>query len=221
MKGLLYKDWVLIRKMGLQALIPLVVGIIILYSGEDKYFFIAYTSMVGFLSIISTITYDEYDNGMPMLLSLPYTRQDYVRAKYLLAGLAMLVLLIVEVSLISGMAALKGIENFVFLDNFLEIVVVLSLASIICWILIPVQLKYGAKKSMLAIVIVGGIVFIAGLGIAFLVKKYDLLNTARLKYILDFLANDWNVFFILSITMATFMGLSYLISTKVMQKREY
>ncbi|MGX7109354.1 ABC-2 transporter permease [Facklamia miroungae] len=221
MKGLLYKDWLLIRKMGLRFLIPVVVGIIVLYSGNDKLFFMTYTSMVGIFSIVSTISYDEYDNGMPLLLSLPYTRQDYVRSKYLFAVITIITLLIFEVGLISGMAIFKNIEEFSFTDNFFEILSTLVVSSAMCWILLPIYLKYGVKKAMIAMVVVGGLLFGGIMGVLYLIREFKLISLDQIQFLQNFLANDWNVFFLLILVIVGMMGISYYISSRIMQKREY
>ena len=40
------------------------------------------TTLILSIFSITSITYDEYDNGMPFLFTLPITRREYVRVKY-------------------------------------------------------------------------------------------------------------------------------------------
>ncbi len=82
MKGLLIKDFKLMEARGLLLIfIVAAYTVLQLYLGKSE-MGVAFTTLMFAGFSISTITYDEYDNGMPFLLMLPITRREYVREKF-------------------------------------------------------------------------------------------------------------------------------------------
>lgn len=62
------------------------IGVIYLFSGKSMdggSFFTAYMMFVGIGLSAGTISYDTSDHGMQFLLTLPVTRREYVKEKYL------------------------------------------------------------------------------------------------------------------------------------------
>ena len=81
MLGMMQKDLCLLLQRS-RAMITIVgVGILIGFS-TDGSFMTGYLSMISAILAIGTISYDEFDNGYPFLMTLPITRKGYVLAKY-------------------------------------------------------------------------------------------------------------------------------------------
>ena len=76
------KDLCLLLQRSRAMIIMVGVGVIIGFS-TDGGFLIGYLTMISAILSIGTISYDEFDNGYPFLLTLPVTRKSYVMAKYL------------------------------------------------------------------------------------------------------------------------------------------
>ena len=87
MKGLLIKDLRLMVKQ--QKIFSSVVFIAVLLAvvTGNTFFIISYMTFVASLFTLTSISYDEFDNGNAFLFSLPITRRMYVKEKY---GVAML-----------------------------------------------------------------------------------------------------------------------------------
>ena len=87
MKGLLIKDLRLMVKQ--QKIFSSVVFIAVLLAvvTGNTFFIIRYMTFVASLFTLTSISYDEFDNGNAFLFSLPITRRMYVKEKY---GVAML-----------------------------------------------------------------------------------------------------------------------------------
>lgn len=146
MKGLLIKD---IRLMAKQKtfFVSLVCVVCILLTTSQQMTFLAgfATFMGGWLSI-TTISYDEFDNGYSFLFTLPIDRKDYVREKYvfglLAEGLGCLVSLLVI--LVHGAVAGKAycVKDVlpVAVGAFIGCFLFLSFS-------IPAYLKFGAEKG--------------------------------------------------------------------------
>ena len=83
MKGLFIKDMRLILTMRQQLIIFLAVCAMIAFTAEGS-FVVGYTSgLLGILGL-STLGFDEHENGFPFLFSLPVDTKTYVNEKYLL-----------------------------------------------------------------------------------------------------------------------------------------
>jgi hypothetical protein len=88
MKGLLIKDFNLLKKRGIFFLV-FIAGYAVYqlgtFNSEAAVGFA--TLMIGVFSL-TTINYDEYENGMLFLFTLPFRRIDYVREKYIFGFLS-------------------------------------------------------------------------------------------------------------------------------------
>ncbi len=82
MKGLLIKDFKLLKNQGQFFGIIVLISILCMFLYDDVTFAISYMAIIFSLFTLSTIGYDEYNNGMAYLFTLPFSRRDYVREKY-------------------------------------------------------------------------------------------------------------------------------------------
>ena len=84
MKGLLVKDFklMMLQKNFLLLILAIVIGMMIL--SDDMVFPIGFLSFIASLFTVSTISYDDFDNGNAFLFTLPITRNNYVIEKYFL-----------------------------------------------------------------------------------------------------------------------------------------
>ena len=82
MKGLLIKDFRLMKVQKSFFLLIAVIGVWGTLLSEDVTFAIGFLTFVMSLFSVSSISYDEFDNGNAFLFSLPITRTTYVVEKY-------------------------------------------------------------------------------------------------------------------------------------------
>ena len=86
MRGLLRKDLELARLNIKIWGVLFFIGVIYLFRGKSMdggSFFTAYMMFVSIGLSAGTISYDTSDHGMQFLLTLPVTRREYVKEKYL------------------------------------------------------------------------------------------------------------------------------------------
>ena len=161
MKGLLIKDLKLLKGQKNFFVVLIVIAIVLSVSMSSPSFVIGYMTFIGAVFTLSTISYDEFDNGNAFLFSLPVTRKDYVREKYvfgILVGGASCLLSIV-ISLVIGL-----INHSVFLPVIMmSAVMVFAVLFFIIAIMLPFQLKFGGEKGRVAIMIAFGVVILVGL----------------------------------------------------------
>ncbi len=82
MKGLLIKDLKLIKTRGIFILFVVAAYAVLQLGAGNSEMSVGLTTLILSIFSITSITYDEYDNGMPFLFTLPITRREYVREKY-------------------------------------------------------------------------------------------------------------------------------------------
>lgn len=160
MLGLMQKDLCLLLQRSRAMVIMVGVGVIIGFS-TDGSFMIGYLTMISAILTIGTISYDEFDNGYPFLLTLPVTRGSYVTAKYLFCLLGDLVGWAAAAAIFAACCLIKG-ERF-GMDQLAEALVFLPVVGLMTSVLLPLQLKYGAEKSRLALAVLFGGIGVLGL----------------------------------------------------------
>ncbi len=80
------------------------ISIIMIIVSPGTSFPIGFLGFVGALFSLSSISYDEFDNGNAFLFSLPITRKDYVLEKYifgLISGIMFLLLTVISLVVIA------------------------------------------------------------------------------------------------------------------------
>ena len=82
MKGLLVKDFKLIKlqKNFFIVIIAIAIGLAVI--NDSPTFMLGFLTFVVSMFTLSTITYDEFDNGNAFLFTLPISRKSYVVEKY-------------------------------------------------------------------------------------------------------------------------------------------
>lgn len=85
MKGLLVKDFKILKLQKNTLFLFLFIAIWLTAFSDNASFIIGYFTFVFSLFSLSSISYDEFDNGNAFLFSLPITRIDYVIEKYYFA----------------------------------------------------------------------------------------------------------------------------------------
>lgn len=165
MKGLLIKDFKLLKNQKNFFIILVVISIGMSAFMEDVSFIIGYLTFVCSLFTLSSISYDEFDNGYAFLFSLPITRKSYVLEKYSFGLIISMVswLFSITVAIIAGSMRNSIILKDIIITALLELLLFIILLSI----MLPFQLKLGGEKSRIAIICAVGIVFV----IAFVVVK--------------------------------------------------
>lgn len=218
MKGLLIKDLKLM--MGQKKFFIVVVGMGIFFalSNSNPLSGVSYITMLLSIFTLSTISYDEFDNGMAFLMTLPIGRKTYALEKYVFAGL---------VSLISAVGtSLLAFAFGAVLDIPVEIAEVIGVACVIVlisWIIlsftIPLQIKFGAEKGRIAMILAMGIIF----GVVFALAKLLSNSNADMSGVILFLESleAWHL--VLGAVLVTVLALiiSYLSCVRIINKKEY
>lgn len=217
MKGLLIKDFKLLKIQKTFFLTLTVIAVLLTFTLQIDTFAISYLTFIGLLFTLSTISYDEFDNGNAFLFSLPITRNTYTLEKYVfgvLSGLGFCILGFI-------ICTLGGIihENVSFSDWFLTAAMSFPVFLMLLFLMLPFQLKFGSEKSRIGILGLIGILFILG----FLIMKLDShlnLGLIRSLHRLENLGIGGTLLLLYGLSALVFL-ISYRCSLRIMQKKEF
>lgn len=219
MKGLLIKDFkLMLNQKNFFILIVLILGATACFLDFDYYFLIGYFMFICSLFTISTISYDEFDNGNAFLFTLPFSRSRYVEEKYcfgILAGTCSWFLSFVITTIIQMINS----NNFIFSDWMLSALVMLPIMFVMLAILIPFQLKYGSENGRIAIIIFLGGGFVVCYLLANLLAQSQINFNALISFI-----NNVDPLIILLIIFAICLAILFVsmkISKRIVLKKEF
>ena len=144
MNGLLEKDFRLTLQKKQLFVVYILMGIVLAFNLDDSWI-VSFFTMLGSMLGISTLSYDEYENGYTFLFTLPITRKIFALEKYLFG------ILITSCFWITAIIIQIGTFLFRHKSYTAELVftdlVFLFLFLFIFAMLLPFFLKYGPEKA--------------------------------------------------------------------------
>ena len=161
MKGLLMKDFRLMKNQKTFLLIIGFIAAILLVTSENPSFVISYVTITFSMFSVMTLSYDEYDNGTAFLFSLPVSRKKYVIEKYifslLIGGTAWIIITFFSAAYTYVKFPEENIKEYLLIAaiNF-------GILLIFTTLILPMQFKFGAEKGRIAILGAIGVIFISG-----------------------------------------------------------
>ncbi len=215
MKGLLIKDLLLLKNQQRFFLLIFFMSAGMLLVGVNSVFVINYVTLIFTMFTLSSISYDEFDNGYAFLFTLPITRNQYAAEKYVFGfvtgGSACIIVTVIALimNFVRGGAGTLELVGMAFLYLFISL---LFLA-----VVVPVQLKFGAEKGRIVLICIIGAIFAAGFVMIKAAKtlQLDFLSTAAAS-----LSPGLVIAAVPIISLAA-VFVSYLISVNIMKKKQF
>ncbi len=217
MLGLLEKDFRLIMQRKQSLFIFLCVTIILGFS-MDGSFVVGYMSILGLTLAIGTIGYDEFDNGYPFIMTLPITTKIYVIEKYIF-------------SLISGIVSWSvGMLTFIIIGliknntagrtDLIVGIIFIAIMIIMMDIMIPIELKFGAEKSRIAILFIMGVV---GGFVILVAKKGIEIAGEQIQSIIETVRkmSEFQIGMAVTLIVVLITAISIGLSTGIMKKTDF
>ena len=169
MKGMLIKDFRLLKNQGKSLLLMLLVVAIFMNFITDvgPAFIVGYITIIFSLFTATTISYDEFDNCYLFLMTLPITRKKYVNEKYVFALLSIACTWVLGTVLGTILLLAQPAVEMNAADWLGSCIGYIFAAWICVSIMLPIRLKFDSEKSRYANFIMIAVVFIA----AFLVSS--------------------------------------------------
>ncbi|MCD8144242.1 MAG: ABC-2 transporter permease [Oscillospiraceae bacterium] len=216
MRGLLVKDFRLMKMQRRLFIIVIAIGLIMAISMNDSAFLLGYITVVIPFSAISTISYDELGNGNAFLFTLPISRKEYVYEKYGFSLLWGVLALAAAVVLAVVFDLLKGNP---ILETLTASPLIFGIVVAILAVMIPIQLKFGADKGRIALIAVLG-AFVA-LGFS-AIQIFGLFGVEAFAWLDRLLAlNFGTLVAVTAIVVTALFLLSMRISVAMMNKKEF
>ena len=216
MRGLLEKDFRLLKGQKNFFLLILVITVLLSLNSENNFAVTYLTFIAGFLTI-SSFGYDDNGNCMPFLMTLPVSRMLYVKSKYLLG------FLLTFIGWLAGMV-ISMITALVHKAPPTADAVLFQLAWVFLWMImlsfvLPMLFKFGAEKGRMATLAMM-LVFMA---IVFAFTKLAEGMGMDMDACLNALVGQQIIVLVagLAVVALILVLISYFISVKIVQKKEY
>lgn len=218
MKGLLVKDFklMMLQKNFFLLILAIVIGMMVFT--DDVTFPLGFLCFVVSLFTLSTISYDDFDNGNAFLFTLPITRNSYVIEKYclglLFGGVAWIL------ATVLGVIATVFKGTLAITDLMLVALIILPIMIVIQAIMIPFQLKFGGDKGRIAMLGAFGALAVIAL---IIVKGAKAIFNIDLVHVFNTLPTvSMGMFVVIAVMVALVLLLiSMKISLSIMNKKEF
>ena len=216
MRGLLVKEIELMKQQKQFFILVVVMGIILNLTGSGSVSFATgYFTIITAIFVITTMSYDEFDNGFVFLMTLPITRKQYVAEKYLLGtGLTIVAWAVATVlALICKFAANRG-------ESVSEIMIggvaTIPVALLMLAMFIPLGIYFGVEKGRYIAIVLWIIIIVV---VYALVKTMGFSEETVSAWLNGL---NWGIAFAVAalITVIGYLG-SFWISARFMEKKEF
>lgn len=218
MKGLLIKDVRLLTSQKNFFAVVIVIALIVMMTTKNPSFAVGYVTFVFPMFTLSTISYDEFDNGYAFLFTLPITKKEYIFEKYIF-GLLLGGIVWLCVTVITMIYQMVTVPGFSAKDWLVSSAFLISIMVLLLSVVIPVVLKFGGDKSRIVLMLIVG----AFIAIAFVVNAlFDSLQVdpgEGFRQMVSFLDTGFmlgGVFIVLIVILL----ISIRISMRIIQRKE-
>lgn len=218
MKGLIIKDIrIIFSNKNVFLFIPILVSMAAFSKTRLAVYLFAYVAVMVISLLTTTISFDDMENGTSFLMTMPVSRKEYVKSKYLLSVVSLILGVVLSIAVVTAVTFLKG--DTLDINGLMLIVCLLWLVMIVLMsVLIPVQLKFGSinGKAVLMCIIIGSMLLLAAM--ILVLRNYS-------EETLNFFVNEIMKNMVLMTAAGIFgtviiLAISYMMSVRIMKKRE-
>ena len=213
MAGLIEKDIRLMRCNKQALILLLIIGVVI--GLQNQTFVLGWLPFAVSILLVNTVAYDELDKGYEFLMTLPIEAKMYVREKYIFCLTGGTVSWLVA----AGLYMVSEMRQQIPVDMASQIPVVLvflPVTALLIALLIPMQLIFGVEKSRVVVSGVCGAIGASVIAFAKLVKTNVLSAFSFLNHM-----NGWILAGIAVVVTVLLILLSYAISVRIMEMKEF
>lgn len=154
MKGLLLKDWYMIKNYCRSYILISVVFIVLSVIGNGDMFFVFYPCLLCGMIPVTLLGYDERSRWTEYSGTMPYTRAQIVSGKYLIGLFAQLTAILL-MGIVQGIR-IKISQDYSFHDFSVLMLLMMSMAALTASIPLPFIFKLGVEKGRMAYYIMIG-----------------------------------------------------------------
>lgn len=225
MKELLVKDYRILLTQKKNMILILAIGILMVFTTSSMDFIVGYLMMLILIMSAGTINYDEVENGMAFLMTLPASRKIYAVEKYVLVFMNTFC---TGVFLLALYFATKGFMKWeldipnmiIFLSGW--VVGIMVAAAFI----LPLYLKFGVEKRRVVMLTFWGAAMLLFFGGKYFVTKFiysEVKIPSVIENTIQIVENaNKSLLALIAFTVSVFIiALSVFISVKIMKKKEF
>lgn len=219
LKGLMIKDFKLMISQMKFLFIVMVIWAIFMAGSMRMTFFVGFVAILCSFLTVSTINFDEMENGYAYLFTLPISRKDYIYEKYVFGFLLTTVPYLMIAALSWAALVIWYAEEVSLAGYILSISLSLPAAYILLALELPLQVKFGQQKSrIMTFVMVGGMS--ACLGV--IGQLSELVGTDGMEAVNSFMGLGMGTLALITAgVIVVLLVLSYKISCKIIEKKEF
>ena len=219
MKALFIKDIRLILKQQRVLICAFFAVITILaFATDNSMYAVAFVLFLVPTMMLTTISYDTFENGMSYIMSLPVSVKDYVAEKYILTVVSSLIFNIMATILINVVLSIGKGVGIMPLELIVNAMLAQFMVLIYISLVLPVDIRFGTDKGMIIVVLMAVVIGAAGPMLSNINVDSGLMYKLSESEITSV---PVNTALLLMSVGGVFVIVSYFISVKLMKQMEY
>lgn len=219
MKALFIKDIRIVLKQQRVLICAFFAVITILaFATDNSMYAVAFVLFLVPTMMLTTISYDTFENGMSYIMSLPVSVKDYVTEKYILTVASSLIFNIMATILINVVLSIGKGVGIMPLELIVNAMLAQFMVLIYISLVLPVDIRFGTDKGMIIVVLMAVVIGAAGPMLGNINVDSGLmykLSEAEITSV------PVNTALLLMSVGGVFVIVSYFISVKLMKQMEY
>ena len=219
MKALFIKDIRIILKQQRVLICAFFAVITILaFATDNSMYAVAFVLFLVPTMMLTTISYDTFENGMSYIMSLPVSVKDYVTEKYILTVASSLIFNIMATILINVVLSIGKGVGIMPLELIVNAMLAQFMVLIYISLVLPVDIRFGTDKGMIIVVLMAVVIGAAGPMLSNINVDSGLMYKLSESEITSV---PVNTALLLMSVGGVFAIVSYFISVKLMKQMEY
>lgn len=219
MKALFIKDIRIVLKQQRVLICAFFAVITILaFATDNSMYAVAFVLFLVPTMMLTTISYDTFENGMSYIMSLPVSVKDYVTEKYILTVASSLIFNIMATILINVVLSIGKGVGIMPLELIVNAMLAQFMVLIYISLVLPVDIRFGTDKGMIIVVLMAVVIGAAGPMLSNINVDSGLMYKLSEAEITSVPVNQ--ALLLMSVG-GVFAIVSYFISVKLMKQMEY
>lgn len=219
MKALFIKDIRIVLKQQRVLICAFFAVITILaFATDNSMYAVAFVLFLVPTMMLTTISYDTFENGMSYIMSLPVSVKDYVAEKYILTVASSLIFNIMATILINVVLSIGKGVGIMPLELIVNAMLAQFMVLIYISLVLPVDIRFGTDKGMIIVVLMAVVIGAAGPMLSNINVDSGLMYKLSESEITSV---PVNTALLLMSVGGVFAIVSYFVSVKLMKQMEY
>ena len=219
MKALFIKDIRIVLKQQRVLICAFFAVITILaFATDNSMYAVAFVLFLVPTMMLTTISYDTFENGMSYIMSLPVSVKDYVAEKYILTVASSLIFNIMATILINVVLSIGKGVGIMPLELIVNAMLAQFMVLIYISLVLPVDIRFGTDKGMIIVVLMAVVIGAVGPMLGNINVDSGLMYKLSEAEITSVPVNQ--ALLLMSVG-GVFAIVSYFISVKLMRQMEY